>query len=121
MAEQEPISTRTTLAVAAAACSLTLAAGITAAALFGYVGPGRQPAMGEGSGSASATRAADSTAADSGVVLVPVQPATAEPAIEANADDPAGLRLVSARDDDRERHARGDARHEEDEDEREDD
>ena len=95
MAQASPIPTRTALAVAAAACSLTLAAGVTTAALFGYVGTGPRSFSPDAAPTTSATEA-DLKVPTSGVVLVPVQPATVAPAVDANGEDPQGLLLASA-------------------------
>ena len=118
MTQEEPISTRTIVAIAAAACSATLAVGITVAALFGYAGAQSRP-TGDGSGTTSEARAGGSTPTQAGVVLVPLQPATAAPAIEFDGEDPSALVLASARSPEREDRERGG--HREDDDEREDD
>jgi hypothetical protein len=112
MAQETVVDRRTVLAVAAAACSLTLAVGVTAAALFGYVGSGRTP---------GATAAPTLDPAASRVVLVPVQPAPAEAAVGADQreqDERDGLLLVSARRDEHREHGRRSERrhHEHDDD-----
>jgi hypothetical protein len=101
MAEEDPIPTRTAVAVAVAACSLTLAAGITAAALFGYVGPGRRSGSGDAAETASANGAAPAPPA-SGGVLVPGEPAPVAPVFEGDTAEPAGLVFASRHDDDEE-------------------
>jgi hypothetical protein len=88
MTHETVVERRTVLAVAAAACSLTLAVGVTAAALLGYVGPGRSP---------GATTAPALDHSTSRVVLVPVQPAPAEGATGAGDGEPIDLLRVSAR------------------------
>jgi hypothetical protein len=120
MAQERSISTRMTLAIAAATCSATLAAGITAAALFGYVGARRPPVAATDSRTTIETQVAGSGASEPGVVLVPVEPAAA-PAIDANAEDAKTLRLASTRHREHERYARDHDRHGEEDDEREDD
>jgi hypothetical protein len=121
MAQESPIPTRTALAVAAAACSLTLAGGVTTAALFGYVGTGRRSFSPDTAPTTSATEA-DLKVPTSGVVLVPVQPATVAPAVDANGEEPQGLLLASARHKDSDDHFRGGERGRgEDEDEHDDD
>ena len=117
MAEQEPISTRTTVAIAAAASSATLAVGITLAAVLGYVGPERRPADANPA-KLSEALPADRMTPDAGVVLVPVQPATAAPAIANDEEDPSALVLVSVRRSEREhedRDHRGDRKDDDDE------
>lgn len=116
MMQETSIPTRMALAVAAAACSLTVAAGITGAALLGYVGPGRHSAP-------PAATAADAAGADlnpqtGGVVLVPVQPALPAPTLDSDTGEPRGLLLASGRDEEHAEHFRGDAgvQHEDDHD-----
>lgn len=103
MAQSESISTRTSLAIAVAACSMTLAVGITTAALFGYVGAWRS-AAGDGAQGTTDTRATDAATPAGAVVLVPVQPATGAPALEVNPGDPPDLVRASARHREHERH-----------------
>jgi hypothetical protein len=115
MAQQEPISTRTTVAIAAAACSATLAIGITVAAVLGYVGPERR-AAGADSAMTSEAGAGDPKKPDAVVVLVPVQPATAAPAIANDEGDPSALVLASARRSEREHEHREHTGHRKDDD-----
>jgi hypothetical protein len=107
MVQETSIPTRMALAVAAAACSLTVAAGITGAALLGYVGPGRYSAPPDTAAAADAANAALNPQT-SGVVLVPVQPALPAPTLDGDTDEPRGLLLASRRDEKHGEHFRGD-------------
>lgn len=97
MAQETLSSTRTAVAVAVAACSLTLTAGITTAALLGYLGR----AAPETAPAATSTEAGSALGAPPGVVLVPVRPAVEEPAVPGDGGEPDRLRYASLREGDR--------------------
>ena len=92
MAEETSLFTRSRVAVAVASCSLTLAAGLTVAALFGYISPG--PSAPTNAEQVQPTANAASGAPAPSIVLVPVQPAS--PDIGRRAPAPDGLRLAAA-------------------------
>jgi hypothetical protein len=116
MVQETSIPTRMALAVAAAACSLTVAAGITGAALLGYVAPGRHSAPPAATAADAAGTALNPRTG--AVVLVPVQPALPAPTLDSNTDEPRGLLLASRRDEEHGEHFRGDegTHHEDDHD-----
>lgn len=92
-------STRTAVAAAVAACSLTLSLGITTAALLGYLGRGPH----ETSTGAPSTGALTGSAPTGppGVVLVPVRPALEAPRAGLREGMPDGVRHASLREHDR--------------------
>jgi hypothetical protein len=115
MAEETSLSTRGRIAVAAASCSLSLAAGITVAAFLGYISPG--PSAGTNAEQVQPTTNAASGAPAPSIVLVPVQPAS--PDIGRDAPAPDGLRLAAAGETEHEpnRHGRRRAQEDDDDDE----
>lgn len=92
MAEEISLSTRSRVAVAVASCSLTLAAGITMAALFGYISPG--PSAPTNAEQVQPTANAASGTPAPSIVLVPVQPSSPDIRREEPAADE--LRLAAA-------------------------
>lgn len=91
-------STRTAVAAAVAACSLTLAVGITTAALLGALGRGTHETS---IGAPSAEALTGSARAESpGVVLVPVRPAPEAPRAGFREGLPDGVRHASLREHD---------------------
>ncbi|MBY0274576.1 hypothetical protein K2Z84_04475 [Candidatus Binatia bacterium] len=92
-------ATRTAVAAAVAACSLTLSVGITTAALLGYLGRGTHERP---TGAPSAGALTGSVPAGSpGVVLVPVRPALEAPRAGFREGVPEGVRRASLREHDR--------------------
>jgi hypothetical protein len=111
MAQENPIPTRTALGIAAAACSLTLAAGITAASLLGYVEPGRR-SFSQGAAETPAATNADPKVPASGVVLVPVEPTA--PGVGNIGNETPGVRLTPVRHEERDEHAGWEDEHDDD-------
>jgi hypothetical protein len=93
MSTESPVPTRTALAIAAAACVMTLAVGTTVGSIFGYVGPRRQHSPSPDAPPSAPGRVVSEPRTAS-IVLVPVSPTSSPPGDTAKAPE---LRIAALR------------------------